>query len=125
MCAFAWWQHGGVPRPLSDRERALLDLLLSVDFPGAGALREQAKTASADSDGLIVDLLVEPGSPRAQVVSRTPVQADVDGDGYIGGLLLFVDEGHLSALEYWWVTDERPELMPPVGAVSEPSPLAC
>lgn len=32
------------PRPLTSRERAVLDLLLAADFPAAEALRAQAKT---------------------------------------------------------------------------------
>ena len=106
-----------VPRLLSDRERDILDLLLSVDFPGAVELRQQAESVTAESEGMIVTLAVSAASPRATVVSRTPVQAVVDGDGYDGGLLLFVDEGRLSALEYWWVTEERPDVLPPLTAI--------
>jgi para-nitrobenzyl esterase len=40
--------------------------------------------------------------------------------GYDGGLLLFVDDGQLSGLEYWWVTEERPDVMPPLSAVGTP-----
>lgn len=101
-----------MPRPLTDREREILDLLLSVDFPGVVELRDQAKSVSAEREGMIIDLLVRAESPRATVVNRTPVQAVVDGDGNDGGLLLFVDDGRLSALEYWWVTEERPDVMP-------------
>jgi hypothetical protein len=54
------------------------------------------------------------------VVGRTPVQAVVVGDGYDGGLLLFVDEGQLSALEYWWVTEEKPDVFPPLSAIGKP-----
>lgn len=109
-----------MPRSLTDREREILDLLLSVDFPGVVELREQATTVSAEREGMIVDLLVSAGSPHAAVVKRTPVQAVVDGDGYDGGLLLFVDDGRLSALEYWWVTEERPDVMPPLTAIGAP-----
>lgn len=35
------------PRPLTEREREILDFLLSVDLPGIKELREQAKTARA------------------------------------------------------------------------------
>jgi hypothetical protein len=109
-----------VTRALTDRERGLLDLLLSADFPGATELREQAKSVTASREGMIIDLIVDQGLPRAKVVSRTPVQASVDGDGYDGGLVLFVDDGQLSALEYWWVTEERPDVLPPLTAVGPP-----
>jgi hypothetical protein len=109
-----------VPRPLTDRERDILDLLLAVDFPGAAELRQQAASVSAEREGMIIDLIVSAESLPATVISRTPVQADVDGDGYDGGLLLFVDDGRLSALEYWWVTEEQPDLMPPRTAIGAP-----
>lgn len=109
-----------MPRPLTDREREILDLLLPVDFPGVVELRDQAKSVSAEREGMIIDLLVSAEGPRATVVNRTPVQAVVDGDGYDGGLLLFVDYGRLSALEYWWVTEERPDVMPPLAAIGAP-----
>jgi hypothetical protein len=109
-----------VPRQLSDRERDILDLLLSVEFPGALELRQQAASVSAEREGMIIDLLVSAEDPRATVVNRTPVQAVVDGDGYDGGLLLFVDDGRLSALEYWWVTEDRPDVLPPLSAIGAP-----
>lgn len=109
-----------VARLLSDRERDILDLLLSVDFPGALELRKQAASVSAEREGMIIDLIVSAESPRATVVNRTPVEAMVDGDGYNGGLLLFVDDGRLSALEYWWVTEEPPDVMPPLTAIGVP-----
>lgn len=109
-----------VPRQLSERERDILDLLLSVDFPGVMELRQQAAFASAEREGMIIDLIVNAEAPRATVVRRTPVEAVVDGDGYDGGLLLFVDDGRLSALEYWWVTEEPPDVMPPLTAVGAP-----
>ena len=109
-----------MPRPLSAREREILDLLLSVEFPGVTELREQARSVTADREGMIIDLIVGDELPRAEVLSRTPVQAVVDGDGYDGGLLLFVDDGQLSALEYWWVTEEKPSMLPPLSAVGRP-----
>lgn len=105
---------------LSNRERDILDLLLSVDFPGVVELRQQAASVSAEREGMMLNLAVSGESARATVVNRTPVQAVVDGDGYDGGLLLFVDDGRLSALEYWWVTEEPPDVMPPLTAVGAP-----
>ncbi len=69
---------------------------------------------------MVIDLSVDESLPRAPVTSRQPVQAVVDGAGYDGGLLLFVDDGRLSALEYWWVTEERPEEFPPVECIGPP-----
>ena len=107
-------------RPLLPRERALLDLLLSASFPGVEELRTQADTVLADGEALIIDLVIDPSMPSAAVLKRTPVHAVVDGDGYDGGVLLFVDDGALSALEYWWVTEDPPAEFPPLSAVGGP-----
>jgi hypothetical protein len=77
-----------VTRPLTARERDILDLLLSIDLPSAGELREQAMSVSAEREGMVIDLIVNEGLPSATVVSRTPGSAAVDGDGYDGGVLL-------------------------------------
>ena len=107
-------------RPLHATERAILELLLTADFPGVEELRAQARDVEADSDGLVVGLVARSDSPPARVITRTPVQANVDGDGFDGGLLLFVDNGKLSALEYWWVTEEVPDRFPPLSAIGTP-----
>jgi hypothetical protein len=109
-----------VPRPLSPRERAVLTALLTSDFPGAAQLRDQAESVMATGEGMIIDLVVDPILPPARVVHRVPVQAVVDGAGHDGGLLLFVDDGRLSGLEYWWVTDDPPKEFPPITAMSTP-----
>ncbi len=69
---------------------------------------------------MIMDLIVADGLPLAWVVARIPVQAVVDGGGYDGGLLLYVDGGRLSALEYWWVTEDEPAELPPLTATGQP-----
>jgi hypothetical protein len=63
-----------VTRPLTARERDILNLFLSIDLPGAGELREQAMSVSAEREGMVIDLIVNEGPPSATVVSRTPVQ---------------------------------------------------
>jgi hypothetical protein len=109
-----------VPRPLLARERAALNTLLAADFPGAIELRVQARTASADGNGLIIELRVDPSLPTATVSSRVPVEAVVDGADHNGGLILIVEDGRLAALEYWWVTDEKPAEFPPADAIGRP-----
>jgi hypothetical protein len=99
----AFREDGGVgvtqvSRELTDRERAALDLLLSAEFPGVRELRHQATSVTADSKAMIIDLIVDDVVPIAAVLSRMPVQAVVDGDGFDGGVLLFVEDGRLSAL---------------------------
>jgi hypothetical protein len=109
-----------VTRALHPRERDALDTLLAAEFAGAEELRAQARTALAASDSLVVDLIVDKSLPKVVVHHRIPVEAAVDGAGYDGGLILYVDDGRLSALEYWWVTEEAPDGFPPASAISTP-----
>jgi hypothetical protein len=58
-----------VQRSLRDDERALLDFLLSADFPGRDELRKQADTASVVGECQCgcgtIELQVKPGLPPA------------------------------------------------------------
>ena len=49
--------------------------------------------------------------PLAAVSSRTPVNAEVEGV-VGGGLVVFVDEGRLSGLEYYSAEDVTPRSFP-------------
>ena len=101
-----------VSRPLTRNERETLEVLLAGDFPGAAELREQAATAKVSGrcgcGCPTVDLEVDADAPTFEVAERVAVEADVPG----GGLIVFVDEGRLSALEYWTVEDETPAAFP-------------
>lgn len=97
------------PRPLTPRERAVLDALLREDFPGAPELRAQvASTTVSGTCGCgcpTVYLSVGATTAAPAIAARVPVGAEVsDTDG--DSVLLFADNGHLSSLEYAWV--ERP-----------------
>ncbi|MEV5719236.1 hypothetical protein AB0L41_35580 [Amycolatopsis mediterranei] len=89
----------------------MLDLLLDGRFPGAADLRAQAATARVTGGCAYgcptVDLEVDGTAPAAEVEDRAAVEAD-------GGLIVFVDEGQLSRLEYWTLRDERPVQFPPL-----------
>jgi hypothetical protein len=102
-----------VNRVLTPVERAALTALLAVDFPGAVELRAQAATARVTGRCACgcptIDLVVDEATPVAAVEDRMPVEADVPD----GGLIVFVDEGRLAALEYWTVSDETPVEFPP------------
>jgi hypothetical protein len=105
-----------VNRPLTSTERAVLDVLLAVDFPGAAELRAQAPTARVtgrcECGCPTVDLSVDQATPVANVEGRVPIEADVL-EGQAGGLVLFVDEGRLSCLEYWTVDGTPTEFPSP------------
>jgi hypothetical protein len=115
-----WASISIVNRDLHPRERDALDGLLAAEFAGARELRAQTESVLAASGTLIVDLVVDESLPRAVVSGRVPVEAAVDGAGHAGGLMLWVDDGRLSALEYWWVTQERPDGFPPASAIGVP-----
>ncbi|MEU4253692.1 hypothetical protein AB0F15_40500 [Amycolatopsis sp. NPDC026612] len=104
-------------RPLTANERTALDTLLAADFPGAGELRAQAATARVigrcGCGCPTIDLAVDETTPRAAVKKSVAVEADVPD----GGLILFVDDGRLSCLEYWSTADERPAGFPSAGQI--------
>lgn len=102
---------GGVPdpRPLTDRERAALDALLSVDVPGVNALRAQAAAALADPDnyrcgcGSVSRTTSAPPAPDAvHLVAPVELQVlDAAGD-MTGHVTLRLRGGVLQALEVGW-----------------------
>ena len=102
-------------RPLSNTERQVLGLLLAMDFPGAPELRAQVDSVVVSGTCACgcpsVDLVVESDVQLAPVTSRTPVNAEVDGV-LGGGLIVFVDDGRLSGLEYYSVEDVTPSDWP-------------
>jgi len=107
-------------RPLSETERGVLGVLLAMDFPGASELRAQVdSTVVAGSCACgcpTVDLVVEGDLPPARVTSRTPVTAEVDGV-LGGGLIVFVDNGRLSGLEYYSVEGHLPSDWPDLARI--------
>ena len=102
-------------RPLSETERQVLGAMLALDFPGAPELRAQVTSTvvsrHCDCGCPSVDLLVEGDVPLAAVTSRVPVNAEVDGV-VGGGLIVFVDDGRLSGLEFYSAEDSTPAEFP-------------
>lgn len=108
-------------RPLTEHERDVQLHLLSVPLDGVEALREQAMQAkAAGSDGPSIDLVVSDSAPRAPLADGPlPITADVVDahEQYVGELLLWIEDGRLSALEFAWVTDEPPTTLPPLSSI--------
>jgi hypothetical protein len=93
------------PRPLSDTERSLIDMLLQRDFPGVDPLRVQANHAAVagefnDGSGSIV-LVIEPSvAVRYRGDWQVPVLARAfDVDGLPIQVSLHVIDGKLAELE--------------------------
>jgi hypothetical protein len=109
------------PRNLTHSEREILTFMLSADFVGAAQLRAQiphCQVVAVWVEGLpSVDLAVPTTVGKAPVEDgETSVGSEVrDRDGnYLGEILVWVEGGYLSALEYAWVTDEPPTRLPDV-----------
>lgn len=111
------------PRPLSQRERDVLEYLLSLDFPGVSELREQAKHVSvvAESDHCpTIDLVVDHSKAKpAKVSDILPVTTYTKDDVNFVHVNLFVRDGWLSEIDvghYDYIPSELPppdELVPP------------
>lgn len=115
-----------VPRPLTPHERAILDLLLGGDFPGAAELRVQAERVQVVArcgcgcDSYDVGL-TDPDVPRADFPNGPIPQelAVTDPDGtYYGSIIMLAHNGVLSYLDFHtW--DDRPLTgLPPVEHLS-------
>jgi hypothetical protein len=116
-----------VRRPLAEEERAALDFLLTADFPGVDELRLQAPAMQVvgrcPCGCATIEFEVDADrAPAAVVVPRVPVEAS--GADKPFGLLLFVDDGHLSSLEIWSTDDEMWDTFPPPSAFETPRPAA-
>jgi hypothetical protein len=109
------------PRPLTSVERAVLALLLSVDFPGVDALRVQAGSAAVvggcDCGCPSIALTVPADVPLASGLSSrlAPTEGVVSPQG--DEIILFVDDGRLSYLEYVYY-DAPPTVWPALDRIS-------
>lgn len=111
-------------RPLTEREREILDFLLSVEMPGVEALREQASVAQAkpwDCGCASIDLVVDQErAPQSSIAVRPAIEAnskDRDEPHRIFDLLVWVDDGWLSGVELVEYGFDRhadaPDVFPP------------
>ncbi|WP_433081598.1 hypothetical protein ACQP1P_46540 [Dactylosporangium sp. CA-052675] len=96
-----------------------------MEFDGVQELRSQigvaAVVATWSPGSASVDLRVAEGSRQSRRRNGCiPVDAAVHGDRgeYIGEILVWLDEGTLSALEYAWVTDEMPTMLPQIDRIT-------
>jgi hypothetical protein len=108
-------------RPLTSREREVLDFLLSVETPGVEELRRQADFTLAkswDCGCASIDLIVDQEcSPRSSIMRRPAIEAaskERDDLERVFDLLLWVDDGWLSGIELVEYGSERHEDAPDV-----------
>jgi hypothetical protein len=115
------------PRPLNEAEHQVLDALLANEFPGAPELREQVPhvmvVEQCDCGCPTVNLYVPEGIPSSPVKTRSrlaPVEGHVIpiGEEPIGDIILFVDEGKMTSLEYVSYVDPAPTEWPDLGRIT-------
>jgi hypothetical protein len=109
------------PRPLSEAERRVLRHVLSMEFAGASELRSQLDQveviAQWSLDSTSVDFRVPNATARSpQRSGIIPLNAHVlnESGDYVGELLVWLEDGLLAGLEYAWVTDDMPTVLPDV-----------
>lgn len=93
-------------RDLTNNERQLIELLLTRDFPGVEALRNQLETATASIIDTKGSLQFRVSDPLADVQQRVPSEGyyfDTEGVDYIPAInvLLHVVDGKLHELEVY------------------------
>jgi len=111
-------------RSLTDRERAVLELLLSRHVEGVTPLREQARdavvTGRCNCGCPTIHLTPKQDAPLAQVGGRLwPVEGRVDPVGDEPGqeIILFVDNGKMSSLELVFYSKSVPIAWPDVSRI--------
>lgn len=120
-------------RALTEAERALLDFLLAVEFPGVDAFREQVPhtrepggepcPCGCPTYGLIVDRSQTAPAPLAFDVPVLVSSYYEMPDGAPGGeLLLFQAGGWLKTVEVTWYGEEPPSTLPSLDSCSAPEP---
>ncbi len=104
-------------------QRLLARLIEDQEFPGKPELLAQVTHASVIGGPITfrhldVDRSVAPSSPI--IGSKVPGQAwVVDETGTtLGTLIVWVEDGYLSGLEYGWVTDDPPDNLPAPSQIS-------
>jgi hypothetical protein len=123
-------------RPFSDAERSLL-LFLAARGEDAVVLRAQIELAQYDKPWFegsqSFDIRVADGAPLywsgrdigggRQIGPGCSVRVDgslpYSDSNYIGEAFLWITEGRVSALEYYWVTEEMPTDLPRLEQLGE------
>ncbi|MFI8523190.1 hypothetical protein ACIGB8_02010 [Promicromonospora sukumoe] len=113
-------------RDLTQHERAILDLLLSGDFPGAADLRAQAEHVQVVATcgcgcGSYDVAVTEAGVARADLPNGPILQelSAIDADGtFYGSVIMLAHGGLLSYLDYHTWDDRTLTGLPPIEHLS-------
>ncbi|BDU01053.1 MULTISPECIES: hypothetical protein [Nocardia] len=112
------------PRALTDLETSVVTKLLSSNAPGASEYLAQVPYSQVVATWGVgspsVDLAVRPGAVQASGspdgIFASGAVTDRNGTP-IGEVILWVENGWLSGIEYAWYTDERPHTLPEPGQI--------
>ena len=109
------------PRTLRDKEKELLELMLSQPFEGSNELRSQVTHALVSSeceDCATIEFTVDRAARPAATPVRVPVEAIGPAtDGEVTQVLLHVIDGYLAELELFR-SGLGPAGLPPVEALT-------
>lgn len=105
-----------VPRPLTPRERAALDALLSVELDGAAELRDQARYAVVSETCDCGCPSIDFAHPADTGGMHVRVYADVNGSD--DGLFLYTVGPWLGGIEYVGVSAQDPDVFPEPGLLT-------
>jgi hypothetical protein len=107
------------PRPLTIAERSIIDALLTRTFEGVEELREQMRTARVvgrcDCGCPTIDIEPDADAPTAPLDGPlAPVEGRIapEGNGPPGEVILFIDAGRVTSLEYVFYGDTVPAQWP-------------
>jgi hypothetical protein len=112
-----------VPRPLTALERDVLEYVLSTSGTRFAELREQVPKATVVGlwrGSPSIDLSVDEAARSSELPDGVvPVDAHVvDNSGqYVGELIVWIADGRLTGLEYAWITDTPPEVLPDIATI--------
>ncbi|WP_280243637.1 hypothetical protein [Nocardia abscessus] len=112
------------PRTLTDLETSVVTKLLSSNAPGATEYLTQVPYSQVVATWGIgspsVDLAVRPGAVQASGppdgIFASGAVTDRNGSP-TGEVIVWVENGWLSGIEYAWYTDERPHALPEPGRI--------
>lgn len=107
------------PRALTELESGVVTKLLSSEKAGAGDYLAQIPFAQVTATWGVgspsVDLMVPPGAVTASGstdgIFASGAVTDRSG-APVGEVILWVEHGRLSGIEYAWYTDKRPQALP-------------
>lgn len=117
-----------MPRELTEREREVLEFLVSIDDPAAHALRAQAATAQVTGEckcgcgAIELDVDRERTPPVAVSFPIESFKDDRDDPEACLWLMLWATDGWISGIEIAWLSEDGPQGLPSPEGFDQPKP---